>query len=204
MVELMSVKVLALLGSPRENGNTGKLLKEVLKGAREEGGKVEEIHITAKNIQPCGEIFDCIENNGVCPIKDDMVEIYEKLKQADVVIVATPIMTLGIPAKLKALMDRCQTFWVRKYMLKDSFISPEKKKRRKGLFICTAGLSWSKVFQGAIMSMTAFFEIIDVEYTANLLYNKMDKLGGIENHPTAFSEAYQAGGDIVRAVKAVE
>jgi multimeric flavodoxin WrbA len=197
----MSVKVLALLGSPRREGNTAKLLREVLKGVEEEGGEIEEIPVTARNIQPCGEIFDCIENNGVCPIQDDMVEIYEKLKETNVVIVATPIMNLGIPAKLKALMDRCQTFWVRKYVMKNSFISPEKKKRRKGLFVCTAGLNWSKVFQGAIMNMTAFFDIIDVEYTANLLYNNMDKLGGIENHPTAFSEARQAGRAIVRAVK---
>lgn len=195
------VKVLALLGSPKRGGNTERLLDEVLRGAKSEGADIEKIRVHAKDIQPCGELFDCIET-GICPIRDDMVDIYEKLKETDILIVATPVMTLGIPARLKALMDRCQTFWAKKYILKDPFISPEKKKRRKGLFLSIAGLNWSKVFMGATQTVTAFFDIIDVEFAANLLYNNMDQLKRIENHPTAMKEAYEKGVELVRMIKA--
>lgn len=200
----MTVKVLAFLGSPRRGGNTERLLDSALKGAQSEGADIEKIYVHSKNILPCGEIFDCLENAGKCPIEDDMVEIYDKIKETDILIVATPVMTLGIPAKLKALMDRCQIFWAKKYILHDSYISPEKKKHRKGLFISIAGLKWSKVFQGVTMTITAFFDIIDMEYTANLLYNNMDNIGKIENHPSAMKDAYDKGAELVRLVKQVD
>jgi len=99
----MTVKVLALLGSPKRGGNTDRLLDSALKGAQSEGADIEKIYVQSKNIQPCGEIFDCIEQGGTCPIQDDMVEIYEKIKETDILMVATPVMSLGIPAKLKVL-----------------------------------------------------------------------------------------------------
>lgn len=196
----MTFKVLALLGSPRRGGNTERLLDSALNGAQSEGADIEKIYVHSKKILPCGEIFDCIDT-GKCPIQDDMVEIYDKIKETDILIVATPVMTLGIPAKLKALMDRCQIFLAKKYILHDSYISPEKKKRRKGMFISIAGLKWSKVFQGATMTITAFFDIIDMEYTANLLYNNMDQIGKIENHPSAMKNAYEKCAEMVRLVK---
>ncbi|MFQ6050919.1 MAG: flavodoxin family protein [Candidatus Hydrothermarchaeota archaeon] len=196
----MKIKVLALVGSPRKGGNTDRLLDRAIEGAKSEGAKVEKIYVAFKNIEPCGEIFDCIET-GECPIKDDMNEIYEKIKEADSIFLATPVMTLGIPAKMKALMDRCQVFWAKKYVLKDSFISPEKKRRRKGLFISVAGMDYDKVFMGATMTVTAFFDIIDMEFTDTLLYNNMDKLGKIENHPTAMKDAYEKGKEIIRLIK---
>ena len=109
---------LGLQGSPRLKGNTRFLLSLFLAEAEKRGAQTHTVHIDKKNIQPCKEYTVC-EKKGYCPIKDDMKhEIYALLRKADVVVAATPIFFYNFTAQFKALIDRCQTLWARKYKLK--------------------------------------------------------------------------------------
>ena len=82
------------------------------------GARTHVIDCTQKNIIPCKEYVVC-EKKGFCPIEDDVRdEIYPLLRQAEVVVIATPIFFYNMTAQLKAVIDRCQTFWARKYKLK--------------------------------------------------------------------------------------
>ena len=72
------MKILAVSGSPRKQGNTEILLDEALQGAKAEGAGVELYRISGKNIQPCDGCWTCMKE-GRCHIKDDMQELYEKL-----------------------------------------------------------------------------------------------------------------------------
>ena len=76
------MKLLGIYGSPRKEGNTTLLLRELLKGAREGGAVTEEIFLCEKHILACIEDYKCAEA-GDCIIKDDMQNIYSLLQEHD-------------------------------------------------------------------------------------------------------------------------
>ena len=111
------VRVLGLFGSPRKGGNSGRLLEEALKGAEQAGAMVDRVRLADLNISPCRECDGC-DRTGQCIIQDDMLKVYPKLLEADVIILASPIFFYGITGWAKALIDRSQSLWVKKHLLK--------------------------------------------------------------------------------------
>ncbi len=190
------MKVLGLFGSPRRGGNTDILLEEALKGAEKEGAETERLFLTNFTITPCKECYGC-ERTGQCVIPDDMDKIYPKLLEADVIILASPIFFYGITAWAKALVDRCQAFWSRKYLLKDPSLGKEGKKR-KGFFISVGGTKGRKIFDGAILTAKYFFDVLNGEYVGELVFRGIDGKGDILKHPEAIREAFEAGRRLVR------
>ncbi|MCX7804714.1 MAG: flavodoxin family protein [Planctomycetota bacterium] len=104
------MKVLVLQGSPRKNGNTQTVVESVLAPIRRSGGEVEIIFAAEKKISGCRECFACQapDKRAVpgCAIRDDMTDIYLKVLDADLVIMATPVFCWGMSAQLKAVCDR--------------------------------------------------------------------------------------------------
>jgi multimeric flavodoxin WrbA len=189
------MKVLGLFGSPRREGNTDLLLEEALKGAEAEGAEVEALHLSDFNIIPCRECLQCF-NDGKCIILDDMQKIYPKLLEADIIILASPIFFYGVTGWAKALIDRCQALWSRKYILKDESLGSEGK-RRKGFFISVGGTKGQRVFEGAILTAKYFFDVLNAEYVGALVFRKVDAKGDILNHPEALQQAFEAGRKLV-------
>jgi len=188
----MGRKVIALLGSPLPDGNTARLLDEAIRGAEEAGCDVERIVAAHLDIAPCMEIFYCQENE-TCEIRDEMIGMYDKFREMDGLIIATPVMTMGIPGRLKSFMDRFQVFYMAKYHRGRSFISPEQRRRRKMLFISIAGMNLPTVFEGAKMTAKAFGEIIDCPYWDEVLRNDMDTIQDIRTRPEVMEAAYRKG-----------
>lgn len=104
-------KVLILSGSPRKNGNSDILCDEFAKGARETGHYVEKLRVAEKNIGYCRACYACKET-GTCVIKDDMAEVLQKIIDADVLVLASPVYFYSIDAQLKALIDRTVARWL--------------------------------------------------------------------------------------------
>ncbi len=107
----MSKKVLILSGSPRKNGNSDILCNEFARGAIEAGHEVEKIRVAEKNIGYCRGCYAC-RDTGVCAIKDDMTEVLQKMIDADVIVLASPVYFYSIDAQLKALIDRTVARWL--------------------------------------------------------------------------------------------
>jgi multimeric flavodoxin WrbA len=191
-----ALKVLGIFGSPRRGGNTEILLEEALKGAEKEGAEVERLHLTDFTITPCKECHGCDET-GQCVIPDDMQKIYPKLLEADLIILASPIFFYGITAWAKALIDRCQAFWARKYLVKEPSLGKEGKKR-KGFFISVAATKGQKVFEGAILTVKYFLDVLNGEYVGELIFRGIDAKGDILKHPGALQQAFEAGRKLVR------
>lgn len=102
------MKIIGICGSPRE-GATEFLLKKALDDLENEKSfETQFITVKDKNLSPCTHCNDCVESKGKCSISDDMGEIYEALKEADGIIMASPIHFGSISAQLKAVIDRCQ------------------------------------------------------------------------------------------------
>jgi len=188
----MGKKVIGLLGSPLSDGNTAKLLERALKGAEDAGCTVEKIEVASLDFQACMEMMFC-KDHDTCIMDDDMQQLYPKFKEMDSIIIATPVMTMGIPGKLKSLMDRFQVFFMAKYMRHKSFITIERRAARKGLFICISGMKIPEVFVGAKLTVRAFFDIIDCQYYDELLISDMDTIRDVTAHPDLLEAAYQKG-----------
>ncbi|MDE7284366.1 MAG: flavodoxin family protein [Lachnospiraceae bacterium] len=101
--------IVILVGSMRKDGNTDLLAQAFAKGARE-NNTVEIISVADYKVSPCIGCNSCFTREGNrCFQNDDMDKIYEKLKIADIVVVASPVYFYGISAELKAIVDRLHT-----------------------------------------------------------------------------------------------
>jgi multimeric flavodoxin WrbA len=195
------VKVLGLSGSPHRHGNTETLLDAFLEGARDEGAIVEKVVLRELHYSPCLGCNAC-HKTGQCVVEDDAPPLLDRIQTFDCLAVSSPIYSMGITAELKSLIDRAQYIWAQKFVLKTRFYPDETIRRRKGVFISTAGLSLSHVFDAAFPAITAFFNILGLEYWDNIVANEMDRYHGIKNHPTALAEARKKGATVVRVIRA--
>ncbi len=192
----MKVKVLGIAGSPRRGGNTDLLLDEALKGAEASGAEVEKIYVRDYEIAPCIECNACFKL-GRCVVKDEMQKVYLKLLEADRIIFASPIFFMGITGWAKALIDRCQALWAKKYVLEQPVVETEGRALRKGIFISVGGTKGANLFEGAIQIVKIFFDALDVKYSGGLFYRRIDDKGEVKKHPKALQEAYDAGQKLV-------
>lgn len=108
----MGKKVLILLGSPRKGGNSDLLCDEFMRGAIENGNEVEKIRVASKKIAPCIGCYHCAKHNGECVRQDDMAEILQKMINANVLVLASPVYFYSINAQLKAVIDRTVARWL--------------------------------------------------------------------------------------------
>ena len=98
------MKVLAISASPRKCGNAEVLCDEFLKGAAESGHDVQKIRLAEKKIAPCLACYACAGSH-VCVRRDDMAEVLEALKAADVIVLASPVYFYSICAQMKTMID---------------------------------------------------------------------------------------------------
>lgn len=105
-------KVLILSGSPRKGGNSDLLCDEFLRGAQEAGHEAEKIRVAAKKVTPCSACYYCRDHGGACVHKDDMAEVLQKMIEADVIVLASPVYFYSIDAQLKAVIDRTVARWL--------------------------------------------------------------------------------------------
>ena len=103
-------KILILSGSPRMHGNSSILCDEFARGAEEAGHQVEKIYVARKKVAGCLGCNACYRNGGTCVQKDDMAQIQEKMLDADVIVLSSPIYFYSMTAQMKAVIDRTYSF----------------------------------------------------------------------------------------------
>jgi multimeric flavodoxin WrbA len=188
------MRVLGINGSPRRGGNTDLLLAEVMKGAEDKGAETKTLVLNDLKISPCQHCDACFEA-GVCRIKDDMQMVYKEMEKADRIVLASPVHFLGLTAQAKAMIDRGQALWARKYILKKPPLGD--RRPRKGLFVSVGGMKLARLFEPSLATVKAFFTVIDVGYAGELLFPGTDEKGAIKKHPTALKDAFAAGQKLV-------
>jgi multimeric flavodoxin WrbA len=191
-------RIVAIYGSPRRRGNTAALLQAAVRGAVEAGATVEEIVLRDLRMSPCLEIYGC-KKDGRCVIQDDFHAVLASLDQAEAVMLASPIFFYTVSAHTKILMDRCQSRWVKKYWL-DAPPPPRSNTLRKGLFIAAGATRGRRLFEGVLLTVRYFFDVLDTELWRALCYRQLDHEGDVMRHPGYLEEAHQAGRDLVAAL----
>jgi len=190
--------VLGLQGSPRKKGNTNYLISTFMDAAEKSGARTITIDVTKKNIIPCKEYTVC-EKKGFCPIDDDVKEeIYPLLRQADVVVVASPIFFYNMSAQLKAVIDRCQTFWARKYRLK---LRDPGAKMRRGFLLSVGATKGKNLFEGIQLTTQYFFDAICAKFEGSLTYRGIEGPKDMAAHPTVIDDVDKAVNSVLAPFK---
>ncbi|HEY6010094.1 MAG TPA: flavodoxin family protein [Nitrospirota bacterium] len=184
------MNIIAFNGSPRPNGNTELLLNEALRPLREAGHAVTVYQLNDMVIKPCQDCGGCT-TTGTCIHQDAMTGIFQAIRKADRIILASPVFFYSISAQAKAMVDRCQAFWCEKYLLKKEI--PAGPAGRKGLLLLVAGMKKEDGLRCAEATAKGFFRTVSVPEHEVLAYSGVDAKGDILKHPTALKDAYEAG-----------
>ena len=185
------IKVLGILGSPCPDGNTAVLLDAVLEGARDAGAQVERIDLQQLRIDPCDGCRKCDRTGNCARVNDDMRVLYKMIRVVDAIVLASPIYFMGVSAQLKALIDRCQCFWLERFVLGRK--PYEGRRHPKGLFVAAAGSPKRNVFGPAIHCVKALFIALDYHYAGEILLGDTDSSDIVEKRRAAVQRAREAG-----------
>ena len=191
-------QIVAIYGSPRRRGNTATLLKHAVQGAVDAGAQVNEIVLRDLKMSPCLEIYAC-KKNGRCAIKDDFHQVVDQILSAKALMLASPIFFYTVSAHTKILMDRCQSLWVKKYWI-DKVPFGQWEPKRKGLFISVGATKGKKLFNGVLLTVKYFFDVLDMELFRSLLYRGLEFEGDVLKYPEYLEAAYEAGKSLARAI----
>lgn len=135
------MKVIAFNGSPRKNWNTAMLLNKALEGAASQGAEVELIHLYDYNYKGCMSCFACKLKNGKsygrCPVNDDLKPIFQKIEEADAIILGSPIYFGMTTGEMRSFMERLMF----QYLAYDRNYTSLFKKRISVGFIYTMNLN---------------------------------------------------------------
>ena len=177
----MNRKVLAIVSSPRKNGNSELLVDEFIKGAQESGQKVEKICLREKKISPCLACESCLRNGGTCVQKDDMAEVLQKLITADVIVLSSPVYYYSVCAQLKTMIDRTLPVGA----------DGGKMKNKEFYFITTAA-DGPRAMERTMADLQGFVDCIPGSTVKGKVYGQAFGVGEIKGNP-AMKEAYALG-----------
>lgn len=164
------IKVLAVLGSPRKAGYTSKLLGTLLRQFPK-GTEIETVNIYELNPTPCNACGYCKACDGCS--KKDLDEFFKKFESADIIIFATPVYNMSVPAPLKALLDRFQRYFEARYRRNKSAI----EKKRKAIVMVTSGGDGEVGYEVVKHQFLALFPCLNIELRGTMLARNTDKCG---------------------------
>jgi FMN-dependent NADH-azoreductase len=188
-----SMNVIAISASPHKGGNSETLLDQVISGLETGNASVEKIRTQEINVLPCSGCRAC-EKEGKCCITDDFQVLYDKLIDCDGVVFASPLFFMNVPARGKAMIDRCQAFWVAKHRLGIDLFG---KRKRFGILVSCSGAGYgpggSNIFRGIEDTITYVFDALGVEKLESLLFRRLDAPEDIYKKPEVLKKAWDAG-----------
>lgn len=176
----MKKKVLILSGSPRKGGNSDLLCDEFVRGTIENGNTVEKIRVAERNVSPCKGCYYCKKSGGSCMIKDDMSDILQKMIDADVIVLASPVYFYSISAQLKAVIDRTVARWL-------------EVKNKEFYYIITCADEEKSSCETTLACFRGYADCVEGAKEMGVIYGTgVYEKGNILNTP-AFLQAYELG-----------
>jgi multimeric flavodoxin WrbA len=183
-------RVLAVVGSPRKGGNTDILVDEILAGASEAGAAVEKVRLTDLEIAPCKACSAC-RATGECVQKDDMREMFEKMKASDIWVLGTPVYWWGPSAQLKAFVDR----W---YGKADETGTKEIFNGRRVILAVPLGDTDPKTARHVVGMFEDSLDYVGAQLFASILAPGAYDMGDVRKEKHVLEKARQTGRDAVR------
>ena len=179
-------KVMIVVGSPRKKGNSSILAKQAAAGAKADGAVVETFYLHDMNIKPCTACDACRKKKDTdCVLDDDMQQLYPKLRNADAILIASPIYWFTVSAQTKLFMDRWYALGSEEgYALTG---------KRFGIVLTYADAD--PFSSGAVNALRTFqdaFRFIGAKMVG-MVYGSAWKAGEIRRNEAVMAEAYELG-----------
>jgi multimeric flavodoxin WrbA len=184
----MGKQILVFKGSPREKGNSSILADKAAEGAKSAGAQVETFSLHKMDIHPC-DACDICQDTEVCVLGDDMQLLYPRLRQADAIVIASPIYWFTISAQTKLFIDR----W---YALESSQGSALKGKRFGILLTYGDADPYTSGAINAIRTFQDMFRYIKADIVG-MVYGTASNEGDILNQPELLEHAYKLGEKLI-------
>lgn len=175
----MMKNVLILSGSPRRHGNSDLLCDSFAQGAVEAGHRVEKIFLRDKKIACCNACYACRET-GKCVLTDDMAQLLDKMQEADVIVMASPVYFYSIDAQMKAMIDRTLARW-------------RQLKNKEFYYIMTAAEDSRQAMACTLECFRGFAVCLDGSVEKGILYGTGVYEPGAVKQTSYLREAYEMG-----------
>ena len=177
-------KILAVVGSPRKNGNTHILVRKIAEGAKAKGATVEELFLGDLSIKECDGCHRCWKD-GLCSKKDDMCGIYLKVAESDAIIFGTPVYWYGPTGLMKLFIDRFVYF-----------NSPANRGKIKGKSAVIA-VPFEEENRQTARPVVEFFKkslaYLEMKLVGQILIPAVSEKGDILQKPELLARAYKLG-----------
>jgi len=181
-------KVIGIIGSPRKLGNSSSIVNEVLRGAQDSGAETKVFYLNSMNIKGCQSCMYCRKNNNCC-IKDDMQEILENIKDADAVIIGSPIYIYQVSGQTKIMMDRL-------YPLTDERHKPRFGKK-KLVMVYTQASPFLFSFRTYIRYLRNAFTAMGLIHYKDIIVTKCFNPDVAMNNVKSMKKAYTIGKSLI-------
>ena len=176
--------VLIISTSLRTNGNSEILAHETERGAKDAGHKVEFVSLKDKDIKFCKGCLAC-QKLGKCVIKDDANEITEKMKNADVIVWATPVYYYEMSGQMKTMIDRANSLFASGHRFREIYL------------ITSAGDSTQGVVQTVLNGVNGWIDCFNgVKFCGYIDGYGLEAPNDVKNRPELLKQAYDMGKNI--------
>lgn len=179
----MKKKVLILSASPRKGGNSDTLCNQLMEGAQQAGHQVEKIFLKEKKINYCTGCGACYDRGNGCSQKDDMENMLNKMIDADIIVMATPVYFYTMNGQMKTFIDRtCSRY--------------TEINNKEFYFIVTAADDDKALMTRTIEEFRGFLYCLEGATEKGIIYGTGAwQIGDIKNKPV-MEEAYKIGVNI--------
>lgn len=184
------MKVLGINTSPRNASNVRIALETALEAASSKGAETEIVDINKLTITPCQGDNYCKEHDSQCALNDDMVEIYEKIEQADGIILASPIYFCDVNAQAKLVIDRLYS-----YFMDDNF--SQLFSNKKVSIIATNGAAPAEAFESSLNTQMAAFTVLGFNAGDITVFGDNNVPGAIKDKEDQLQKAREIGENLI-------
>ena len=188
-------KVLAVIGSPRKNGNTHVLVSRILEGMSNEGISTETIFLNDLNIKECDGCHVCWKSER-CVKKDDMSNLYNKIIESDAIIFGTPVYWYAPTALMKGFIDRFVYF---------NGAKNRKKIKNK---LAVIAIPFEEENEETAAPVVSFFEksfdFLGVKLIGKIIVRGVTLRGEVKDKKEYMEEAYELGRKTAETVNRVQ
>lgn len=184
------MKIIALMGSPRRNGNTFKITEQILKGAQSKGAQIKNFYLNEMDIKGCQGCMYC-RTHELCILKDDMNQIYEAIKDADVLVISSPIYMWQVTGQTKIILDRF--FAILETAGGDYEHYGCKYGKKKVVMIYTQGQPSERIFQNYIEYNEKMLNLFKWDVIKNIVSGGNSNINDILKDEKNMKEAFALG-----------
>jgi len=178
------MKVAAFVGSPRPDGVTDAVVRQVIFGSEDKGADSSVFHIGLLHIMGCHACKKC-RQTGVCVLDDDMTPLFEELRKADCIVLGTPIYFYYMTAQMKAFTDRLFS------LIGEGFKS--RLGRKKTVLVITQGADNPELFSDQIDSMKKAWRMAGLDIIETVQACALESVEDAIEDEELMNKAFTAG-----------